>query len=99
MSTSLDAVIAALAEQIAAKVAEQLAAKAPAAAPTADAWLTTVQAAALLSQKPITLEIWRTKGVGPAYSKPSRSVVRYRKSALDEWMARNDKPRKTRRAP
>ncbi|MEM7664564.1 MAG: helix-turn-helix domain-containing protein [Pseudomonadota bacterium] len=47
------------------------------------------QTAALLGIKPNTLEIWRTKGRGPAFVKMGRakqSRIRYQRSAIDKWL-------------
>ena len=49
------------------------------------------QTAAFLGIKPNTLEIWRHKGKGPAFVKMGdtpQAPVRYRRSALADWLAR-----------
>lgn len=50
----------------------------------------TAQAAAYLGLSRQFLEIARCKGGGPAFVKWGR-VVRYRKAALDEWLASHEK--------
>lgn len=49
------------------------------------------QTAALLGIKPNTLEIWRCKSKGPEFVKMGntpQAPVRYRRSALADWLAR-----------
>ena len=53
-------------------------------------WLTTFQAASYLSLSRQQLEIWRSKGGGPRFAKLSK-VVRYRRSALDDYMAARER--------
>ncbi len=53
-------------------------------------YLTTVQAAAYLGLSRQQLEIWRSKGGGPIYVKLSHAV-RYRRSALDDYMAARER--------
>jgi len=51
--------------------------------------LTSAKTATLLGIKPNTLEIWRTKGHGPAFLKlgiTPQAPVRYRKSAVVAWL-------------
>jgi excisionase family DNA binding protein len=66
-------------------------------APVADEYLTTVEAAAYLKLSRQYLEIARHRGdgSGPPFIKLARAV-RYRRSALDAWMAKHnhapDKP-------
>ena len=50
------------------------------------ALLSTRDAAAYLALSPRTLEKWRTRGVGPAYSRIGRRVV-YRRDDLDKFVA------------
>ena len=50
------------------------------------ALLSTRDAAAYLALSPRTLEKWRTRGVGPAYSRIGRRVV-YRLDDLDKLVA------------
>ena len=89
-------VAAETAERMAAQVAQQLkeavaeVAAASAATPADDPWMPTKAAAAYLGLKPNTLEIMRTKGGGPVYSKPTNATVLYRRSALDAWACRNE---------
>lgn len=55
-------------------------------------WLTPLEVAARLRVHPGTLANWRYMGLGPTYSKLSRSAnarVRYRRSDVDEYMARS----------
>jgi hypothetical protein len=85
----------ALAEQIAERVAQRLADRAPTAAPVVAEWLDTKGAAEYLGLAPITLELMRTQRRGPTFHKPTRSVVRYRRSELDTWLAGGGKARKS----
>lgn len=50
--------------------------------------MTEAEAAAYLGFAPNTLRQWRAEGVGPRYSKPAGSAVRYSRKALDEWLDR-----------
>ena len=52
-----------------------------------DPALDTAQAAHYLGYSKSTLEWWRTDGRGPRYYKAA-GRVRYRKSHLDEWLAK-----------
>jgi predicted DNA-binding transcriptional regulator AlpA len=52
-------------------------------------YLTTVEAACYLHCSRQYLEIGRCKGYGPPFHKLGRAV-RYRKSALNEWMAAHE---------
>jgi hypothetical protein len=56
--------------------------------PEPSGWMNTPEAAKYLGLKPNTLEILRCKGLGPKYAKPSRNIVRYRASDLDDYLAR-----------
>jgi len=47
---------------------------------------TTEEAASYLAVSRQTLELLRVKGGGPRYAKLGR-LVRYRRAALDEWLA------------
>lgn len=47
--------------------------------------LTNSEVAQLLSVRPNTLEIWRTKGIGPTYRKVGRSV-RYVEAEVLAWL-------------
>jgi len=47
--------------------------------------LTSAEVAQLLSIRQNTLEIWRTKGMGPAYRKVGRAV-RYVEADVLEWL-------------
>jgi excisionase family DNA binding protein len=51
--------------------------------------LTTDEAAQLLGLSRRTLEDWRLKRSGPPYHRISRSIVRYRRSDLLDWLERN----------
>lgn len=47
------------------------------------------QTATLLGIKPNTLEIWRTKGKGPAFIKlgqAKQAPIRYRRSVVTRWL-------------
>lgn len=51
--------------------------------------LTSAETATLLGIRPNTLEIWRTRGQGPAFIKlgaAPQAPVRYRKSAVVAWL-------------
>lgn len=48
--------------------------------------MTEAEAAEYLGFAPNTLRQWRTEGVGPRYCNPTGSV-RYRRDALDAWLA------------
>lgn len=51
--------------------------------------LTSAETATLLGIKPNTLEIWRTKGHGPAFLKlgiAAQAPVRYRRSEVVAWL-------------
>lgn len=50
--------------------------------------MTEAEAAAYLGFAPNTLRQWRAEGIGPRYSKPAGSAVRYSRDALDDWLAR-----------
>jgi hypothetical protein len=56
---------------------------------TPSEYLTTIQAARHLNCSRQYLEIGRSKGYGPPYCKLGRAV-RYRASALNEWMAEHE---------
>lgn len=54
-----------------------------------DELLDNEQTADLLGIKPNTLEIWRTKGRGPAFIKlggAKQSPIRYRRSVVTQWL-------------
>ena len=53
-------------------------------------YLTTIQAAAFLGLSKQQLEIWRSKGGGPIYVKLGHAV-RYKRSALDDYMAARER--------
>jgi hypothetical protein len=57
-----------------------------AAAPTLPQYLTSADAAKVLSVSPQTLARWRMEGVGPDWIKVSRNVVRYERTALDRYL-------------
>jgi len=46
----------------------------------------TAEVAAVLGLPEHTLDVWRSKGKGPAYCKVGRHV-RYRWAAVDEWIS------------
>ncbi|MEO0636635.1 MAG: helix-turn-helix domain-containing protein [Pseudomonadota bacterium] len=52
--------------------------------------LTATEAAAYLSLSPSTLAKWRCYGSGPVFQKLGKAV-RYQRSALDAFMAENEK--------
>jgi excisionase family DNA binding protein len=52
--------------------------------------LTTLEAANYLGVSKQLLELLRLKGGGPRYAKLSR-LVRYRRSALDEWLIEHER--------
>jgi len=54
-----------------------------------EGYLTELQAATTLARTTRTLRIWRSKGLGPAYSRVGRNVV-YRDDAIREWLMRNE---------
>lgn len=49
-------------------------------------WLSTESAAAYLNMPHRTLEDYRLRGIGPAYSKVGQRYVRYRRRDLDAWL-------------
>lgn len=51
------------------------------------AMLTTTQAATLLGLSPRTLEQLRVKGGGPVYFALGKRAIRYRRQALESWLA------------
>ena len=53
-----------------------------------DPVFTRPEAAEYLRVKAQTLAVWACKGSGPPFSKVGR-LARYRKSALDSWLAEN----------
>lgn len=61
----------------------------PAAHPPDREWFNTKQAAAYIGLQPNTLEVLRTKGDGPKYTKPSRNIVRYKRTDLDAYLVKN----------
>lgn len=44
--------------------------------------------AALLGVQPDTLRKWRIQGIGPPFIRATRISIVYRKSAVEEWLAR-----------
>lgn len=53
--------------------------------------LTNEEAATLLGIKPNTLEIWRTKGIGPEFikmGKQRQAPIRYLRPKIYEWLER-----------
>ena len=59
----------------------------PTLPPGCDPAFNTQQASAYTGLAEKTLEGLRHRGGGPRFVRYSRNAVRYRKSALDEWMA------------
>ena len=49
-------------------------------------YLTTNEAAGRLRQSPQTLRLWRLRGVGPKYTKPSRSRVLYAEEEIVRFL-------------
>ncbi len=56
-----------------------------------DPLLTAKEAARYLNYSPRTLESWRQTGLGPVYIAGSSRSIRYRKSALDQWLAERER--------
>lgn len=52
-----------------------------------DTLLTTPEVAKWLSISAATLEIWRFKGLGPRFVRPSPTLVRYRRGDVLAWLA------------
>ena len=55
-----------------------------------DELMTSAETAALLSIKPNTLEIWRSRGRGPSFLKLSdqpQGPVRYERATVMQWLA------------
>lgn len=52
-----------------------------------DDLLTTRQVALWLSMSVITLEIWRSKGMGPPFIKLTPRMVRYQRGGVLNWLA------------
>ncbi len=55
---------------------------------TEEKFLTTEQAATLLQLSPITLRKWRKVKLGPDFCALADRTVRYRESAIEEWLER-----------
>lgn len=51
-----------------------------------DQLLTEKEAASILCYTPRALQNWRVRGGGPKFVKVSARSIRYRRSALREWM-------------
>ena len=49
-------------------------------------YMTTAEAADYLRIKRDTLKVWRHRGTGPQFYKPSAGLVRYRRQDLDAWI-------------
>lgn len=64
----------------------------PAVAPAQDGpeYLDTPSAAALIGVSKQSMALWRSKGIGPAYTKFG-GTVRYSRAALREWMRDNER--------
>lgn len=52
--------------------------------------MTEKEAAEYMRFSPNTLRQWRVEGIGPRYVK-SHGAIRYRRTDIDEWLARNGK--------
>ena len=56
-------------------------------------FLTPTSVAMILGVKTTTLSEWRSRGVGPAFTRLSQSAVRYPKDAFVDWLdARTETP-------
>ncbi|MEM0961677.1 MAG: helix-turn-helix domain-containing protein [Bacteroidota bacterium] len=49
-------------------------------------WLSPEDAAEHVGVSTTTLARWRSAGEGPPYTKPTGTLVRYRRDELDDWM-------------
>jgi len=49
-------------------------------------WLTPHEVAEYLGVAISTLRQWRYLGTGPAFSKINPRIIRYRQSAIDQWL-------------
>lgn len=49
-------------------------------------YLTTDEAAARLHVLPQTMRLWRLRGVGPKFTKPSRSRVLYQEEQIEAFL-------------
>ncbi|RIL06414.1 MAG: DNA-binding protein [Proteobacteria bacterium] len=56
-------------------------------------FLNTRQAAAYLSLSVPRLEIWRSRGQGPPYTRVGR-IIRYSRTDLNQWMREHQAPRR-----
>ena len=61
----------------------------PSPEPVEDERVTTEHAVKILGVSPITMAIWRTKGVGPQADKIGGRIVRYRRSVLEAYAREN----------
>ncbi len=50
-------------------------------------WLSPAEAAHVLGVAAQTLAVWRHTGRGPAWSRPMPRVVRYRRTAIEQYLA------------
>ena len=72
-------------EEIVTRLADRAGTR-PANGPATREYLTTEEAAEYLGCSRQKLEIDRVKGTGPAFCKPNRNMVRYRRADLDTYM-------------
>ena len=56
-----------------------------------DGLMDTRQAGAYLNMSPLTLLAWRGSGQGPQWMRLGLRTIRYRRSALDAWLASCEK--------
>jgi predicted DNA-binding transcriptional regulator AlpA len=56
-------------------------------APASDPNYNPHEAAAHIGVSKKTLQRWRKSGEGPAFTTVAASIIRYRKSAVDAWLA------------
>lgn len=63
---------------------------APKVPPAGDELLVTMDVASLLAVSPETIQHWRHVGLGPKWFRVGSSAVRYRRSAVDRWLAEQE---------
>lgn len=57
----------------------------------ADDLLTVAEVAELLRTSDRTLRRWREEGIGPAFIRIGQRYIRYRKSAVEAWLAAQER--------
>jgi hypothetical protein len=62
----------------------------PVSAGDADEMLTTKQLASWLSCSPQSLEIYRSRGDGPPFTKITTRYIRYRREAVRKWLRQRE---------